>query len=168
MRVCVCEGVRWCLEGVCVCKGVRGCVECVRVRGCASVPGASESEASSLSRRGWAVPGRVLGALERCGGQPAGEGVGGELEGRDGAVFRPCAALNTHPDCLHADLAAPLCSPSWSPTSVQAGSGRWLGGRPPESVLLEPGASAGLDCFAAHPLMQNSCNSLFKTQAHFS
>ena len=135
---------------------------------CASVPGESESGASFRSTCGRAAPGRALGALERrrgWGGQPAGEGVGGELEGRGGegrggAAFRPCQALNTHPNHFHTDPAASLCGPCWSPgLSRQAGQGRWLGGRPPESVLLEPGASAGLDCFPVCPRMQNSCNS---------
>lgn len=77
---------QWC---VCECMRVRGC-ECVR--GGVSAPGASESGASSLSRRGWAVTGRVLGALERrgdsllereWGGGEEPEGRGGE--GRGGA-----------------------------------------------------------------------------------
>ena len=38
-----------------------------------------------------------------------------------------------------------------------AEGGGWEGG--PRVVLLEPGASAGLDCFPVCPLMQNSCNS---------
>ena len=44
--------------------------------------------------------------------------------------------------------------------SVRAGRpGEVAGREAPESVLLEPGASAGLDCFPVCPLMQNSCNS---------
>lgn len=71
---------QWC---VCECMRVRGC-ECVR--GGVSAPGASELGASSLSRRGWAVTGRVLGALERrgdsllereSGGRAGGAGRGG-------------------------------------------------------------------------------------------
>lgn len=81
-------------------------------------------------------------------GEPEVGRGGAGWAGRGGVAGRPCQALNTHPNHFHADLVASLCDPCWSlGLSRQAGQGRCLGGRPPESVLLEPGRGfSGLDC----------------------
>lgn len=103
-------------------------------------------------------------------GEPEVGRGGAGWAGRGRVAGRPCQASNTHPNHFHAALVASLCDPCWSlGLSRQAGQGRWLGGRPPESVLLEPGRGfSGLDCVPACSLMQASCNGLFKTQTRLS
>ena len=155
---------RWC-----VCK-------CVRVYlGRASQEPASGADVAGQPRTGAGGIGETSGrgttACWRGGqGEPEVGRGGAGWAGRGRVAGRPCQASNAHPNHFHADLVASLCDPCWSPgLSRQAGQGRWLGGRPPESVLLEPRrASAGLDCVPVCSLMQTSCNGLFKTQTHFS
>lgn len=127
---------------------------CVQVcLGRASQEPASRADAAGQPQDGCWGHWRDVGAgddslLERGSGRAGGGEGGAGWAGRGGVAGRPCQALNTHPNHFHADLVASLCDPCWSlGLSRQAGQGRCLGGRPPESVLLEPGRGfSGLDC----------------------